>query len=435
VHERVEALLQQTRRSIDLHDLTEASESISKLEQLVETEFESAEITAEIQYFLARQAFLKKDIPASLTYLSESLKIYTDLGNPEKEALLLTYLSDYSLISGMEEDFKIYVYGALQKYIELGSELIKESNYPKAERSYKIARELAYKIEAPEIHHECMIKSLEGIVHSRLRYCTDLSIVSNYYSYSTNPMKSQREAWRAMMIALDTIRFIVDRYQLEHNDATEIVRDPTLDKFIHEFMDFFPMAQRCLRNNTDREILPVIDLKLNELKKLFLSLADEIPDKLNDVKIWIDTQKESLRFLIPLSVPSFMFLTPDGRLIHHYSQTYVENPSSTRNSSQHLLAGILMAIRTVFHETQILGSGGIREINAVGGTLIIESRPNVMVISICDIVFPEIKEKTRFLADHAQQQYSQILKKWNGTKQMLADFIADIDHQLSTFSL
>jgi len=435
VHERVEALLQQIRRSIDLHDLTEASKSISELKQLVEIEMESAEVNAEIQYLLARLAFLKKDIPTSLTYLSESLQIYTSLGNTEKEALLLTYLSDYSLILGMEEDFKIYVYEALQKYIELGSELIKESNYPKAEQSYKIARELALKIETPEVHRECLIKSLEGIVHSRLRYCTDLSIVSNYYSYSFNPVKSQREAWRAMMIALDTIRFIVDRYQLEHHDATEIVRDPILDKFINEFMDFFPMAQRCLLNNTDNEILPVIDLKLNELKKLFLSLADEIPDKLDDVKIWIDTQKEALRFLIPLSVPSFMFLTPDGRLVYHYSHTYVENPSSNQNSSQHLLAGILMAIRSVFHETQILGSGGIREINAVGGTLIIESRPDVMVISICDIVFPKIEEMTRFLADYVQRHYSQILKNWNGAKQVLADFIADIDHQLSTFSL
>ncbi len=434
--ELVEEKFSNIRRNLDMFNFDEAENIVVEIEKEIENVSEDRdEILAELYYYQARINFYRKDIDHAISLLSKSKELYRKLGNLEKESLILAYLGDYSLVNGSHSAFQTYIQEAVEKYLLLGEHLNKESLFPDAERSYKIAKQLSYKIEDTSLQSQKVIESLEGIAHSRLLYSKDLSVVANYNAYSSNYVQAQREAWRALTIALDTVPFIVQRYRMQNEGAEEIIADPVLEKFIKEFLEFYPLAHRSLITSSDKEIVPVISLKLDELKKFFLSLTDEIPDSLEDVRIWIDTQKESLRFLIPLNIPSFMFLTPDGRLLYHYTQTFVERPHVDHGSSQHLLAGILTAISSVFHETQILGSGGIREINAVGGTLIIESRPNVMVISICDIVFPEIENMTRNLADHIQHQYGGILARWMGNKQSIANLVSDIQLQLSSFSL
>jgi hypothetical protein len=304
----------------------------------------------------------------------------------------------------------------------------KDSKYHQSEQFYKFAYDIVKDLELKENSLPLELKSLEGLILAKTENYKDLTTIANYYFYSNLFNEAKKFAWKALMVSMDIISRIV-KFQLIIQKSPKTIKQFQLKNVIEEILDCIFLCKRAILSVED-EKKPVIELKLIELQKFFEDIMDDEPDKFQDVEIWLETQIDSLKFIIPQSPSQYMFLTTDGRLIHYHDPLLPDN-EITDSAHKHLVAGVLTAITSMFFEHNFLGSGVLNQINTVDHTLIIENRPNIVVIGICQIALIEEIIITRKLADLLEEKYGSLLTNWLGNKSALKEFITEIKEYLT----
>ncbi len=191
---------------------------------------------------------------------------------------------------------------------------------------------------------------------------------------------------------------------------------------------YLPQIKQSLLSN-ENEMTPVIELKIDEL-------MDDLTHALNEgetVQILhkLEVHQESFKYLMPQTPPRFLLLTPDGRLLYAVSADY-ELTESESTSDSHLLAGVLTAIRTIFMEASISGSGNVKEIDAGDSTLYIEARESVVVVVSAVTMTQELKEFTNWIANIIQLDYAEVIDSWDGSSKMLKDIIEFVREGIRT---
>ncbi len=125
---------------------------------------------------------------------------------------------------------------------------------------------------------------------------------------------------------------------------------------------------------------------------------------------------------MPQTPPKFLILTPDGRLVYSVTADHQITESGMASDS-HLLAGVLTAIRTIFLEASMSGSGNVREIDAGDSTLYIEARESLVLVVSAVTMTQELREFTNNMADFLQLNYGDLLDNWDGSSNMVAEMI------------
>ncbi|RMG30927.1 MAG: hypothetical protein D6732_15615 [Methanobacteriota archaeon] len=301
-----------------------------------------------------------------------------------------------------------YLAPTLKRLFELGKRYFVESNYFLAEQVFTNIYELNVSLDL-DIYKKHASKYM---IFSQLGYFSDLARAANMYRYFGDIDRGIGLAWRALVLSLD---IIVRTLEFGH-DIVAIVR---------EIKSHFFVCRNVLLEIKD-DTRPVVKLKLDELYEAYELLSDEIPDTPEEIRLWVETHRESLQYLIPQEPPSILVLTEDGRVIHYAKMT----SELDRNVEPfaHLVGGVLTAINSIFVEEYRRLGGAIREIITAEKIIYISNRKTVNVAVFCDFLTDALIKFSESLADELEERSRTLLLNWRGdegTIRPLKNFIND----------
>lgn len=237
---------------------------------------------------------------------------------------------------------------------------------------------------------------------------------ANMYRYFGDLDRAIGLAWRALVLSLDIILRTTD-FEL---DLVSIVR---------EIKTHFFVCKTILMEIKD-DTLPVVELKLDELYQMYEQLSDEIPDTMEDIRLWVETHRESLQYLIPQEPPSVLVLTSDGRVIHYASIT----AELDRNMEPfaHLVGGVLTAINSIFVEEYRRLGGAIREIVTAEKIIYISNKKSLNVAVFCDFLTESLIKFSENLAEALERMSGDSLINWRGDETTIKPIKEYINQQI-----
>ena len=385
------------------------------------------------KYELARLYTKIYRIEDAIVSLYHTIKLYQELKLEKLEADALDFLGSLFINSKNQEKARKILEKAHKIYMNLGRQYLSYEDYFHAEQAFLQAMNALHKIPPPHQHEtKILIKStLKEQITTKLGYFKDLTVIANYNCYSSNFEKGRNYAWRALTISLDILVLLVNFISSADEEASLNLNKNFSESCIKAIRNRFQVCQNAIIQNVG-EIEPVIKLKLSEfklfLKKQHLKTLQLTDNALNQIKI----QKESIRYLFPIHYPQFLVLTIDGRLIHYFNKGQLDNTESGDNSTQYRIAGILVAIKSILYETMYSDSGIVQEIYTANGTMLIETRENIIVVAIYEIVLGNIDALLSDLATKLQKKYSKLLNNWLGNKTEIKPIQNDIDKFLNS---
>lgn len=297
---------------------------------------------------------------------------------------LLEFLGDYS-------------YGE-QKFID------SENFYAEALSSYLLKGSFSL------YFHHLSQKLLQTRLQRILQYFTTSALHLDLHQFE----KAISFGWSAIRLAITMLQQAISA-KVEIQDA------------VAKLTENLPYAKRSLLC-VESEMTPVIELKLDELiEDLTSFLSGKI--SLDEFSYKLEVNQEAFTYLMPQSPPRFLLLTPDGRLLYSVSADHDLTESDTASDS-HLLAGVLTAIRTIFMEASISGSGNVKEIDAGDSTLYIEARDSLVLVVSAVMMTQELREFANSIADILQLEFGGLVREWDGSSNMIKDLIQFLRSQI-----
>lgn len=297
-------------------------------------------------------------------------------------------------------------------YEQLAEQNERSKYYTSANQFYTFSEKMYILAENHEKRKNAAYKGLL----TDIAYYNDLCVTANLYNYSNDKNRAQTFAWRALSLSMDILRKSL-------NNGFDI------KEMVNRIQYNVELAKNALLRMED-ELKPVIELKIDELYRMFAELTDDIPDDPEDVDLWIETHSTSLQFMFPQVLPSYLFLTADGRLFYHSKSSGEYSLQIDDEVDNTLFAGVISAIRFAFQERISPIRGLIDEISVGGDTLLIENSENIVVIIITTFVYPEIRRFAKQLAENLELKYGKIIAEWIGDNLSLKDVREYIDYEI-----
>ncbi len=301
---------------------------------------------------------------------------------------------------------------AVNYFISLAETYENKKFYTNANQFYTFAEKMYILAKNVDKQEKAAFK---GILMD-IEYYKDICFTANMYNYSNDKNNSQTFAWRALSLSMEILRKTL-------NTGFDI------KAMVNRILPYVDFCKNALLRIED-EITPVIELKIDELYKMFYELTDDIPDDPEDVDLWIETHTTSLQFMLPQVLPSYLFLTVDGRLFYHTESSANYSRQVSDEVDNTLFAGVLSAIRFAFQEKISPVRGLIDEIKVGGDTLLIENTDNIVVIVITSFVYPELRKFISKLSSDLEFNYGTMISKWLGDKRKLNNMIEFIDKEI-----
>ncbi|MCY3414000.1 MAG: hypothetical protein INQ03_20320 [Candidatus Heimdallarchaeota archaeon] len=252
----------------------------------------------------------------------------------------------------------------------------------------------------------------------QLMYFKDLSQASNLYNYSNDNNQAYAYAWRALTVALELIEYVTSK-QL------------TDKQYLNHILENIHYAKRALLSENN-EMTSVKALKIRE----FISMINDLKAGNIDedaIMQTLDIHRTSIRYLLPMTPPSFIFSTTDGRLFHYNEIGLSQNTESIKSDSI-LFAGILSAVKIAFQEKVSPIKGLINEIKIDGNSVIMEnsSEYNFFIVSVTTFIYPELRQFVKDLNKELGNQFGQLISEWKGNADQLIQVKEYIDTKITT---
>ena len=370
----------------------------------------------------------------AINHANEALVIYQKRGDRESYTFMLRILSGvYAKLKRKKYSQKLLKKAGIE-FFEIGKKYLNEFNHSKSEEYLLFASEIFMELASDDPSFNTKLKKcLESRINNKLHYFNDLVVIANYYYFSLNQGEAKKFARRALIYSLDLITLIVERHShFEKKENHLLSADPLLASIVLTILSKFDICNTVIKAQT-KEMNAPVGLKLSELGSFYKSLINGEPLEISKIEYSIKIHKESLKYIYPIGFPQFIIFTSDGRLIHYYNRFHISAEGENKRETEYLIAGLLTAIHTMFSEVPTIGKGTVEEVNTATGTLLLESRENIVVVAICTEALEEIRIFVNSLADQIHNNFNAAIKKWLGDKSQIKVIEHFINEKIEEF--